>query len=84
MLFGLVKQGLKCEGCGMNYHKRCVTKVPNNCVQEFGKRKLSSSLLNIPKSPSHGSTSSLISANDDNGSDTASLVINQSSNTLVS
>ncbi|KAK0087167.1 hypothetical protein PV325_001619 [Microctonus aethiopoides] len=83
MLFGLVKQGLKCEGCGMNYHKRCVIKVPNNCVQEFGKRKLSSSLLNIPKSPSHGSTSSLISANDDNGSDTASLVTNQSSNTLV-
>lgn len=31
MLFGLVRQGLKCEGCGQNYHKRCVVKVPNNC-----------------------------------------------------
>uniref|UniRef100_A0A2M4ACC3 protein kinase C n=1 Tax=Anopheles triannulatus TaxID=58253 RepID=A0A2M4ACC3_9DIPT len=31
MLFGLVRQGLKCEGCGLNYHKRCVIKVPNNC-----------------------------------------------------
>lgn len=31
MLFGLVRQGLKCDGCGQNYHKRCVVKVPNNC-----------------------------------------------------
>lgn len=22
MLFGMFKQGLKCEGCGMNFHKR--------------------------------------------------------------
>lgn len=32
MLFGLVRQGLKCDGCGQNYHKRCVVKVPNNCT----------------------------------------------------
>lgn len=31
MLWGLVRQGLKCEGCGLNYHKRCVFKIPNNC-----------------------------------------------------
>ncbi|XP_078452218.1 serine/threonine-protein kinase D3-like [Lampetra fluviatilis] len=31
MLFGLVRQGLKCEGCGLNYHKRCAFKIPNNC-----------------------------------------------------
>jgi len=31
MLFGLVKQGLKCEGCGGNYHKKCAYKIPNNC-----------------------------------------------------
>jgi len=31
MLFGLVKQGLKCEGCGLNFHKRCAYKIPNNC-----------------------------------------------------
>lgn len=33
MLFGLVRQGLKCDGCGQNYHKRCVVKVPNNCIR---------------------------------------------------
>lgn len=31
LLFGLVKQGLKCQGCGYNYHKRCASKIPNNC-----------------------------------------------------
>uniref|UniRef100_A0A0R3RGN9 Phorbol-ester/DAG-type domain-containing protein n=1 Tax=Elaeophora elaphi TaxID=1147741 RepID=A0A0R3RGN9_9BILA len=31
MLFGLVKQGLKCRGCKLNYHKRCASKIPNNC-----------------------------------------------------
>lgn len=31
MLFGLVRQGLKCQGCGLNYHKRCAFKIPNNC-----------------------------------------------------
>ncbi|XP_077179125.1 serine/threonine-protein kinase D1 isoform X2 [Paroedura picta] len=31
MLWGLVRQGLKCEGCGLNYHKRCAFKIPNNC-----------------------------------------------------
>ncbi|XP_032811740.2 serine/threonine-protein kinase D1-like isoform X1 [Petromyzon marinus] len=31
MLWGLVRQGLKCEGCGSNYHKRCAFKIPNNC-----------------------------------------------------
>uniref|UniRef100_A0A8R1TYE9 Phorbol-ester/DAG-type domain-containing protein n=1 Tax=Onchocerca volvulus TaxID=6282 RepID=A0A8R1TYE9_ONCVO len=31
LLFGLVKQGLKCRGCKLNYHKRCVSKIPNNC-----------------------------------------------------
>ncbi|CAL8312016.1 unnamed protein product [Boreogadus saida] len=31
MLWGLVRQGLKCEGCGLNFHKRCAFKIPNNC-----------------------------------------------------
>ncbi|KAM4017084.1 serine/threonine-protein kinase D3-like isoform 1-T3 [Anomaloglossus baeobatrachus] len=31
MLFGMVKQGLKCQGCGLNYHKRCAFQIPNNC-----------------------------------------------------
>ncbi|XP_065320983.1 serine/threonine-protein kinase D1-like isoform X1 [Gordionus sp. m RMFG-2023] len=33
MLFGLVRQGLKCEGCGLSFHKRCAFKIPNNCSQ---------------------------------------------------
>ncbi|XP_038206511.1 serine/threonine-protein kinase D1 [Zerene cesonia] len=36
MLFGLVRQGLKCEGCGLNYHKRCAVKVPSNCESPVG------------------------------------------------
>ncbi|XP_071961798.1 serine/threonine-protein kinase D1-like isoform X2 [Antedon mediterranea] len=32
MLFGLVKQGIKCDGCGCNYHKRCAWKIPNDCT----------------------------------------------------
>uniref|UniRef100_A0A0N5BBM6 protein kinase C n=1 Tax=Strongyloides papillosus TaxID=174720 RepID=A0A0N5BBM6_STREA len=46
LLFGLVKQGLKCEGCGLNYHKRCASKIPNNCS---GSRQRRPSV--IPLSP---------------------------------
>ncbi|XP_034147788.1 serine/threonine-protein kinase D2 isoform X2 [Esox lucius] len=42
MLFGLVRQGLKCDGCGLNYHKRCAFSIPNNC-SGARKRRLSSS-----------------------------------------
>ncbi|XP_074641297.1 serine/threonine-protein kinase D3-like isoform X1 [Tubulanus polymorphus] len=41
MLFGLVRQGLKCDGCGQNYHKRCAYKIPNNC--SHAKRRSSGS-----------------------------------------
>ncbi len=41
MLFGLVRQGLKCEGCGVNCHKRCAYKIPNNCTNT--RRRKSSS-----------------------------------------
>ncbi|KAJ0173412.1 hypothetical protein K1T71_010561 [Dendrolimus kikuchii] len=58
MLFGLVRQGLKCEGCGLNYHKRCAVKVPSNCTTPpggaVGGRRPSAS----PRSPSRGSTHS--------------------------
>ncbi|XP_068109988.1 serine/threonine-protein kinase D1 [Hyperolius riggenbachi] len=47
MLWGLVRQGLKCEGCGLNYHKRCAFKIPNNC-SGVRKRRLSNvSLTNL-------------------------------------
>ncbi|XP_023850004.1 protein kinase C delta type [Salvelinus sp. IW2-2015] len=31
MLWGMVKQGLKCEDCGMNSHHKCEKKVGNLC-----------------------------------------------------
>nr|XP_024216188.1 serine/threonine-protein kinase D3 [Halyomorpha halys] len=67
MLFGLVRQGLKCEDCGLNYHKRCVVKIPNNCSQNcLDSKRSSSSTLHVPRSTSDtGSTSSLISTVDD-------------------
>ncbi|XP_031344042.1 serine/threonine-protein kinase D3 isoform X2 [Photinus pyralis] len=70
MLFGLVRQGLKCEGCGQNYHKRCVVKVPNNCSYTLlgqggpeDKQRRFSSTLQLPCSPSGSSNSSLTSGN---------------------
>lgn len=59
MLFGLVRQGLKCEGCSLNYHKRCAVKVPNNCSRIDPTRRLST--LHPPRSPSAGSSNSLLS-----------------------
>uniref|UniRef100_A0A4W6DZG1 Serine/threonine-protein kinase n=1 Tax=Lates calcarifer TaxID=8187 RepID=A0A4W6DZG1_LATCA len=47
MLWGLVRQGLKCEGCGLNYHKRCAFKIPNNCTG-VRKRRLSNVSLPVP------------------------------------
>ncbi|KAJ8309257.1 hypothetical protein KUTeg_014131 [Tegillarca granosa] len=44
MLFGLVKQGLKCEGCGLNFHKRCAFKIPNNCSYDRQRRPSASSI----------------------------------------
>uniref|UniRef100_A0A667Z7I4 Serine/threonine-protein kinase n=1 Tax=Myripristis murdjan TaxID=586833 RepID=A0A667Z7I4_9TELE len=54
MLFGLVRQGLKCDGCGLNYHKRCAFSIPNNC-SGARKRRLSTTSLTIgtlPRTPS--------------------------------
>uniref|UniRef100_A0A8C5I492 Serine/threonine-protein kinase n=1 Tax=Gouania willdenowi TaxID=441366 RepID=A0A8C5I492_GOUWI len=51
MLWGLVRQGLKCEGCGLNYHKRCAFKIPNNCSGVRRRRgsnvSLSSGIINM-------------------------------------
>ncbi|XP_053613744.1 serine/threonine-protein kinase D1 isoform X3 [Plodia interpunctella] len=60
MLFGLVRQGLKCEGCGQNYHKRCAVKVPSNCAAPASARRTSAA----PRSPSRGSDHSHASHDD--------------------
>ncbi|XP_053716036.1 protein kinase D4 [Synchiropus splendidus] len=31
MLWGLVRQGLKCDGCGLDFHKRCAFRLVNDC-----------------------------------------------------
>jgi len=31
LLYGLIRQGLKCEACDFNVHKRCKNLVSNNC-----------------------------------------------------
>lgn len=48
MLFGLVRQGLKCDGCGLNYHKRCAFSIPNNCSGARKRRLSSTSLTSTP------------------------------------
>ncbi|XP_056652244.1 serine/threonine-protein kinase D2 isoform X2 [Monodelphis domestica] len=58
MLFGLVRQGLKCDGCGLNYHKRCAFSIPNNC-SGARKRRLSSTSLASGHSLRLGTSESL-------------------------
>jgi len=31
LIYGFLRQGLQCEACKMNIHKRCEKNVPNNC-----------------------------------------------------
>lgn len=31
LLYGLIRQGLQCEVCSLNVHKRCQKNVANNC-----------------------------------------------------
>ncbi|XP_023333340.1 serine/threonine-protein kinase D3 isoform X2 [Eurytemora carolleeae] len=62
MLFGMFKQGLKCEFCGLNYHKRCVFKIPNDCTHKKKRRtsfvgSTASSSTSLGYSSSVGATS---------------------------
>uniref|UniRef100_A0A3B3T8J4 non-specific serine/threonine protein kinase n=1 Tax=Paramormyrops kingsleyae TaxID=1676925 RepID=A0A3B3T8J4_9TELE len=56
MLWGLVRQGLKCEACGLDFHKRCVLKLSKDCNRE--RRRCGSSLsLFQPRRPRTSSLS---------------------------
>lgn len=35
-------------GCGLNYHKRCAFKIPNNCTGVRGERKRRLSNVSLP------------------------------------
>lgn len=47
MLYGLFKQGLQCEVCSMNVHKRCQKNVANNCGIDTKKMALLLSEMGI-------------------------------------
>uniref|UniRef100_A0A8C3FIP9 protein kinase C n=1 Tax=Chrysemys picta bellii TaxID=8478 RepID=A0A8C3FIP9_CHRPI len=64
MLFGLVRQGLKCDGCGLNYHKRCAFNIPNNC-SGARKRRLSATSLATSQSLRLATSESLPCASDE-------------------
>ncbi|XP_032438271.1 protein kinase D4 isoform X2 [Xiphophorus hellerii] len=46
MLWGLVRQGLRCEGCGLDFHKRCAFLLPNDCSRI--RRQVSTSFSLFP------------------------------------
>uniref|UniRef100_A0A672TF24 protein kinase C n=1 Tax=Sinocyclocheilus grahami TaxID=75366 RepID=A0A672TF24_SINGR len=73
MLFGLVRQGLKCDGCGLNYHKRCAFSIPNNC-SGARKRRLSTTSLTSSQSLRLSTAESLSSLNSSVTSEEASLI----------
>ncbi|XP_017872378.1 PREDICTED: serine/threonine-protein kinase D1 [Drosophila arizonae] len=76
MLFGLVRQGLKCDGCGQNYHKRCVVKIPNNCNRSSDATSRRSVTLQPPRSPSGSSQQSLVSNEESTGRHDSSSSLN--------
>ncbi|KAL3102080.1 hypothetical protein niasHS_003489 [Heterodera schachtii] len=53
LLYGLFKQGMKCEVCGVNCHNRCERHMPNLCG--VNQKQLSDALLEIKRSTPPGS-----------------------------
>ncbi|XP_058417119.1 protein kinase C delta type isoform X1 [Diceros bicornis minor] len=55
LLWGLVKQGLKCEDCGMNVHHKCQRKVANLCG--INQKLLAEALNQVSQRPTRRSES---------------------------
>ncbi|KAM9074619.1 protein kinase C delta type isoform 4-T5 [Megaptera novaeangliae] len=55
LLWGLVKQGLKCEDCGMNVHHKCQMKVANLCG--INQKLLAEALNQVTQRPARRSDS---------------------------
>ncbi|XP_041349974.1 protein kinase C delta type-like isoform X2 [Gigantopelta aegis] len=63
MLYGLFRQGLKCEVCGVNCHKKCEKNMPNLCG--INQRLLAEALSHV-----HGTPSSMKSPSTANSAST--------------
>ncbi|KAF8790576.1 N-chimaerin-like isoform X1 [Argiope bruennichi] len=50
-MWGLIAQGVKCEDCGFNAHKKCSEKVPNDCMPDlkYVKRVFGVDLITLVK-----------------------------------
>ncbi|XP_041842584.1 protein kinase D4 isoform X2 [Melanotaenia boesemani] len=53
MLWGLVRQGLKCDGCGLDFHKRCALQLPSDCSRARRQVSTSLSLFPLRRPPTH-------------------------------
>lgn len=85
LLYGLFKQGLQCEVCSMNVHKRCQKNVANNCGIDTKKMALILNEMGISPdkqgasrnrskhiNASSGENSSVSGASDSTGDDASS------------
>lgn len=70
-------------GCGQNYHKRCVVKIPNNCNRSNDATSRRSFTLQAPRSPSGSSQQSLVSTEDSTGrNDSSSSLVKRMSDLM--